>query len=608
MKLYTNYLNYKEQLIQIAFNYYTIILILVLLKVFIFRKSLLHALDDLEYHGTQSLDTINRANLQLVQLPHQYSQLVNVLVQQSIADLKSQWLYLLVLLINVIIGIVRFQVQLFIGTFVCLVDGLLQGVVDLVLDLVQEVVRTVNDLIQKSTKIISSGLDGLTKVINGVTNGINLVSQLFSDENVVDSSSLIDDINGAIDSLNNFSLPLSIYTTIEGYKEKVPSLDEVENDAIDGLKRPLLDLISTFNSLTLFQPLNTSVTATVPPYTKLSTETITDFTIKSRHLINKTFVVIMVLLILGGLAAMVVLAWKEYRLWTRKYEFYVQLDGTINDFTFLNLLNAYTNQWVYYTKKWFLLSDKTVWIISFVTSKYSLALLGLGLTGMIATGLQYWLFVVFNACLDQFPLSTLTTNVNRTMANTTQIFIDTTNDFITDQQKQLNDEMFGSIKNVSTVFSDAIEEFVQALNETLIEPFENTPLATPINTVVYCVVTRKLIMVERGLEWLEDNLVINLPSLPPELGQQFNDLLKNQATTSISLQPYIDKTRAMFKDSLIIEISISGGILGLWLLQLILGALYFAYRRTRDITISEPRSLTALEGKEYGYPFTGRIF
>lgn len=604
MKLHANYLNYREQLIQVAFNYYTVLLILVLLKVFLFKRSLNHAIDDLDYYALQSLETINKANQQLVQLPHQYSQLVSAMVENSIANLKSQWLYLLVLLINVIIGIIRFLVQVFVGTFVCLVDGLLQGVVELVLELVEEVVNTFNTLIQTSTKIISSGLNGLTKIIDGVSSGINLVSLFFTNDDVVDSSSFIDDINGAIESLNNFSLPQSIYTTIDGFKYKVPSLDDVEDDAIDSLKRPLIDLISTFNSLSLFQPINHSITATIPPYTKLSGDNIANFTTKSHHLINKTFFIIMILLIIASLIAMIILAWKEYRLWKRKYEFYLQVGGPVNDFTFLNLLNTYTNLWVYGAKKWFLMSDRTVWIISFITSNYSVTLLGLGLTGMVAVGLQYWLFVVFKSCVGQFPLSTLTTSINKSITNSTQLFLRTTNQFITDQQTVVNDEMFGTIRNVSGTFSDVIEDFVQALNDTLIEPFENTPLAQPISTVVYCVVTRKLIMVERGLEWLEDNLVISLPGLLSEVGDQLDNLVKSQATTSIDLLPYIDKVQKMFKDTLVVELAISGGILGLWMVQLAVGLGYFGYRRTREIVISEPRSLTVLEGKEYGYPFT----
>lgn len=602
-----NFLTFKEQLIQIWFNHYTIILVLILIKTYLFKLSLLNSLQDLKVYSQSSIQQFNAYSNNIATLPYQYSQILNGLIQQKINDMKFQVLTLVIFTINIIIGIVKLLIQIFFGTFICLFDGLVNGFIDFALDLVETILKDFSAVVKASTTIIATGIEGLSKLVTDVSLGINLITKFFSNRDVVNVNGLIHNFNDSISILNDFSLPSSVYQRIDSLKDKVPSFDDLEDDFFAKLESPLTKLIHQFNTLHNFAQLSyPNISMPVARFRAIDESLLDRFFDDSKIAINESFKIIMILLILLSVLAMIFLAVRDYFLWKKKYTLFVEVrNEPLDEFKFLNLLNWFSNTFVYYAKNLFHLHNRTVWFISYITSPYSLTLLGITLAGFFAILLQYCLLKVFLRTLVSFPMQKLSNDLSKSLVLDTATFVRNTNAYIEDQQRALNAELFGSITNSTSHVSEIINSMVSNLNHTLIEPFDSTPFAAPINTVVYCIITKKLVMIEDGLSWITHNLNIDLPHLPLSFEQDLNRAMAQHAVSgSIVIQPYIDRMVQYYKKSLLFECIIFSGLFGLWLLQFVIGVGYHCYRAKRYQTIGCPKPLTVREKLAYEFPFT----
>lgn len=102
-------------------------------------------------------------------------------------------------------------------------------------------------------------------------------------------------------------------------------------------------------------------------------------------------------------------------------------------------------------------------------------------------------------------------------SNSVTNYVRSMNDYINDTQTDMNNELFGNIKETSLSINSTIVNFMDDLNDTLTSIFGKTPLSGAVDTIVYCTIGRKLEKVESGLTWMNRNLNIDLPLLGDDL-------------------------------------------------------------------------------------------
>lgn len=682
-----NYLNLKDRLVQVWFNKYTIIILAILIKIYLFKLALDNSIDDIHDYFTQIVAQMAQLNNELLNLPHYYSKFVNRFVINNINSMKLQWITFITLMVTMFLNIAVFVMQLFLGTFICLFTELIEGFISFGFDLVNNVLNMIDSIIKALTTMIATSLAGIGSFIDDISSGINLVVGYFlDDKDIIDTKLWLQNINGSIAALNNVSLPLLVFEDLNLLESKVPDFDSLELPSVDLITKPLKKFLVTINESTGFsQPLQISHLQPIPlvangtglnetgnnrtygvngtsyitngtngtiygPITFVNStlnttlpnslsNTLSNGTIRSNtattatdqyfqslhNTINSSFKIILIVLIILAVLIIAFTAFKEYTHWKRKYELYVNLNNlNLNqqsEFTILNILNIYHNKVLYYFNKWtnrnggYKNKYNIYWLFSYVGSKHSKDLLTISLAGFFMVLLQFILLSGLKRGLaDNNGVMELNqragAQLSKSVNQSTDIFIFNTNQFITTQQSQLNEELFGNIKSISQEFSDSIDTFVADLNKTVVEPFASTPFGPSVNSIVYCVVTRKLLMISNGLNWVQDHLSISLPllskALMADLYEQYsgenNSATSQTARLGDDLARYTNQIIDSYTNSLMIELYFVVAIFGIWVVQLIMG-LFIWWWFKRDFTISSPKPLRLREKLDYGIPF-----
>lgn len=623
------FLNYYEILSQVWFNKYTIILVLMTIKIYLFTNSILSNLTNFKAYTESICTSLDTYSTVIASLPEQLSKVINHMVASTLNSMKMQSLKMLMTIITIIKLLIVFYIDIFLGTYICILTAAIGGTVDFALDSTQLVLKSVNETIISVSEDIQDGLNGLLKVINTLLSGVDKVKSFFTNQDT-DSTEYVDKVNLSIKALQNIKIPNSVLTDIDNFKDKVPDFNELQNTS-KLVSKPFEIITQELNELAHFKNITVDQLklASTPPVNFCSNSLDIDkFYSNLAKKVQFTSNIIIIVLLIMAMFAIASLVVVEYFKWRKSQRMINEILADKNQESYFvltrNIMNKYNSSLIYYIEKFVTIppsrKDNLYWLLSYITTPYSLTVLIIGLAGLFTVMLQ---FIILQIILKSFKsltteLTGFKTQIITLMDNATSSYIKETNSYIGSQQKLINDELFGNIRTASTSVNSTINDFLMKMNTTINSVFANTPFSKPVNTLVYCTIGRKLIKIEQGLTWIVENLSVSLPQLPKNLTEDF---MTNYSKDNHGIHKLTDNVTSgitflldTYKKSLLIELYISSAILGIWILQIIIGLTLIWYRSSSNCkarkpekiqgepTIGNPKPLTTEQRKEYGYP------
>ncbi|ODV78788.1 uncharacterized protein CANTADRAFT_7122 [Suhomyces tanzawaensis NRRL Y-17324] len=611
------YLSPLETLSQVYLNKYSLVLALVAIKVYLFKRAVLANIDAVALQ--------NECDKLANEYPGKVSLLINSYILDNLSKARYSYLVLIQALVSTVKHLVLFYVELFLGTYTCLLNAAVSGTANFAVDTSKNVIVMVNSTIVDVTHDIQDGLDGLSAVIQTLVSSLDKIKAFFTGKDPT-TTQYEDKIKLSIGALRKLSIPTSVLSSIEEFRNStVPTFDQLQNTTSVLIASPF-DLVSrklgesSFNSsLDSSRQLLGNESLPVMPNGACSSR-IAD-TVSQLH---KDVDLAAKKILFGIVAAAVVvclpLAYTHVRAWRREARLMDELeDSHVSPVVMLNVLNRYENPLLYYLHKFAgLRRTSTIWLINYITSVYSRVVLMMGFTGLIAVLSQWMLLRIFVDAIKQ-PLDPKPTSTNSTV-DVSKAFIADTNKYIAAQELILNEELFGHIHNVSTSLNSTLVTFMANLNRTVNDMFGRTPLSGPINTIVYCTLGRKVEKIENGITWLNKNLKIAIPLVDEGLETQIENLITSKNVMPMA-QDGLRSIELSYKNTLRWELYVSIGLCGLWVIQIITGIsiLLFKHYLSRNsgstissvrdkfmvdpATIGDPKPLTLKERQSYGYPF-----
>lgn len=290
---------------------------------------------------------------------------------------------------------------------------------------------------------------------------------------------------------------------------------------------------------------------------------------------------------------------------------YIEELTSENDFDQIgNMLDIHKN------KVWMLFNRLNVdahfkWLLNYTFSLTARNCLLIGLAGLIAVGLQFWLLTITSRAFQQlYSLDMKNTALRDGIDN----YVLQTNVALDNLLDKLNEAIFGSLHETTTSLLDTLVDVETSVNDTINSVFGSTPFAAPLRTVVYCTLGRKLDKVEDGLRWLHENLKIEFPTLQEDESKELmstvvEDATKNSQNLGATLKRAGDELIDTYKKSLLIELFVSCAFFGLWIVVLIMGLSILACQVIIDkqlvpMVISMPRPLDKTSMAKYQYPLS----
>lgn len=614
-----HYLTFYERVSQFYLNKFTLILGIAAVKLYLFKQALTAAVS----FTTQQFTCDDAASEQFLK---SLSKLVNDLIEQSLALLKWNYLIIIKLMITIVKNLLIFYVEIFLGTYTCLLNAAIAGTTNFALDSSEAVIKVVNSTVVGISHEIEDGLDGISTVLNTLALAAKGIKDFFTGAKpTTEGEPYKQKISLSIKALQNISIPLSVLEKIDKFRdEDLPDFDKLQNTTQNLIALPFdlasLQLLkSVFNHTSDKLVFANILLPTMKPIESVckTVDELGQFSKKIEKGINRLFYFTLVGILVLWVVILAVIIASEYFKWRSENQLVDELlEKNDNPLVAIfNILNKYQNRLIFYMDKFsWTRSTHFKWIISYITSQYAKTVLMIALTGVLICLVQYFLLSQVMKQMGNLPPTDEAKNaVKKLIKEVAGSYLNDTNSYLKVQQATLNDELFGHIKNCSTSFMGTINEFMMNVNNSINAVFGNTPFSKPINTVVYCTLGRKLESIEKGLGWINRNLEINIPTIDSNLENNLvnvTEILDNLRNLVLKGTNTILDT---YEKSIFVELIISFAILGLWIIQLLIAIVVVIVRKLLcgdarlkvfGKSIGYPCQLSADEKDSYFYPHT----
>lgn len=237
----TPYLGSRSRLSQVWFNRWTILLALIVVRIFLSTQSLDSDINSAEREALSACTSVERAGSAMASMPHYMSQGVNEISAKAVEASVRALQQTLMLAITAIREIVIFVINMLVGTYVCLITFAVSGSVGLVLDATEEIGKFINDTLKSITSGIDKEMGDFTSTLNSAIDKVESVGSFFGAEVKFPDLKL-----PSLDKLQKIQIPSSFLTKIEDMKDSLPDFKEVKAAAEQVISFPF-NLIQVCN-------------------------------------------------------------------------------------------------------------------------------------------------------------------------------------------------------------------------------------------------------------------------------------------------------------------------------------------------------------------------
>jgi hypothetical protein len=225
------------------------------------------------------------------------------------------------------------------------------------------------------------------------------------------------------------------------------------------------------------------------------------------------------------------------------------------------------------------------WAVSYITSPPALFVLALGVAGLAGVLCQYILLKQVEAQAPALAseIGGFADIVVEKLNSASQSWAVSTNEALKSKNDELNDDLFGWVKEGSDQLNGTLNTVVDTMSDTIEKFLGGTPLEKPVKDVLDCLVVFKLQGIQKGLTWVHDNAHVTFPSLSPEtfsLGAMASvgpdadgseSFLSNPGSAaSDQITEVVFKLTDKWENMLATEAAISGCVTAIWFLVLLI--------------------------------------
>ncbi|KAK4108586.1 plasma membrane fusion protein PRM1 [Canariomyces notabilis] len=526
----TPYLGLRARLSQLWFNRWTVLLLLVLVRVIILTGSLNENIAEAKQKALSACTKVEDVGSAMASMPHYLSVGVNSLASDGITKAVSAMVQVLMLILTGVENLIFFVINMYVGTWVCVAMALIHGGLDVAVKVVEGATKVMNDAIGSITGEIQ---ESVSTVQDGINNLANQVSNFLS--GLVDIPNL--DISGSLDKLKNIEINtddfvrdlLSLNTTI-------PNFDEVEKFAKDAIATPFNLVKEQINSTLGNYRFDDSVfpVAQKQALSFCSNNTfLNDFFNSLFDIVQKAKIAFFVVIPILAISAMVGMGYLEIRRWRKEKErskVFTERGYDPMDVVYLASRPMTAGFGIRIASRFKGKNNLLVrWTIAYATSLPALFVLSLAMAGFFSCLCQY---ILLRSIQQEAPalagqVGDFAEDVVNTLQQVSTNWADDANGVILKLQDDINDDVFGWVHNATSAVNDTLNVFDAEIDKAINAVFKDTMLLNTARNLVGCLITRKVETIQKGLTWVHENSRVSLPLFS-------NDIFSQGANDSVN--------------------------------------------------------------------------
>jgi len=529
----TPYLGLRARLSQIWINRWTVLLILVLVRVLILIAGLNDDIGDAKAKALQACTKVEDIGSAMASMPHYLSVGVNEMAGVGISKAVHAMVSVLMMILTGVEQLIMFVINFYIGMYICLTAALIHGTLDVAVGAADAVTKVINDGIKGITDGLANDVSGVQNTINSIFDAVNsatgLVGKHFDPPKI--------DVSGRINDLHNIKVDDTAFVkSIVSLNGTIPTYDEAENLAKKAISIPFEMVKTALNSSYGAYAFDTTIfpVANKQALTFCSDNSIINDFFETLYKIARDAKIafIVVLLVLAVLAC-VPMSYMEIRRFRRQRNHarvFTQHGYDSMDVVYIASRPITATAGIKIASKFRgkrqLLAR---WAVAYATSLPAIFVLSLAVAGFFSCFCQW---VLLRAIEKEAPalanqVGDFAAEVVTTLEDVSEKWATDANGVLLHFQDEVNNDVLGYVVNATSAVNNTLNTFTDEINKGISAVFGGTVLDNTVHNVVRCLIGLKIEAVEKGLTWVHDNAHVTLPLFP-------NDTFSTGAQKSIS--------------------------------------------------------------------------
>ncbi|KAK0705481.1 plasma membrane fusion protein PRM1 [Lasiosphaeris hirsuta] len=603
----TPYLGLRARLSQVWFNRWTVLLLLVLVRVILLTGSLNENLGEAKVKALSACTKVEDIGSAMASMPHYLSVGVNSLAAEGVESAVSGMVSIISMILTGVEALLLFIINMYIGTYACLIGAIIHGTLDVSVQAIEGATDKMNEAIDSIADGISDDVAKFQTLYDKFKDSI--LSPLLPAPEDIDLTARITDLKGIqVDSG-------SLLKGLSSLNKTIPTFDQAENFTKNALSIPF-DLVRKEVDLKFG---NYSFDKSVFPVAQKqalsfcsNNSFLNDFFISLFGIVAKAKIVFTVVIPILAVLAMVMMAYVEIRRWRRervRAKVFTEQGYDPLDVVYIASRPITAGVGIKIVSRFS--GKKNLWIrwaVAYATSLPALFVLSLAMAGFFSCFCQW---TMLRAIQKEAPalaeqVGDFAADVVGTLAAVSTDWADSANDVVLGLQNDMNDELFGWVRNATTAVNDTLVTFDKEIDDAITFMFKDTVLLNTARDLVGCLVTRKIDAIEKGLTFVHDHAKVTFPLFPNDTFSQGaqdsvqgdNDLTSFLASpasvTTDEISSAVQQVITALQNNIIQEALISTALLLVYVIVVLIGVM-------RSLVGMAGRDRTRAEGgQRYG--------
>ncbi|PKS13107.1 hypothetical protein jhhlp_000449 [Lomentospora prolificans] len=586
----TPYLSLRSRLSQIWLNRWTILLLLVLVRVMIAVAGLDDDIGEAKIKALQACTKVEDIGSAMSSMPHYLSLGVNELSASGIERAVRGLVSALQLAVTIIENLIIFVINMMVSTYVCLATAIIHGTLDVASDVVEKFTKAMNGAISTIADGISNDAKSIQDKINDLTGSIE--DSVFGPilPNIPDV-----DFTSALDKLKNLNIDTSGFVSdIDTLNDNIPTFDEVKNLTESAISIPFNLIKKEINESLAGFSFDRDVfpVAQKQQLTFCSdNDNINSFfndlygTVKSARIGFITVIVILAIL------AMIPMGWLEIKRW-RRQQAHARIVET-NQYDSMDVVyiasRPVTATWGIKFASRFQGNRQVLvrWCIAYATSLPAIFVLSLAIAGFFSCLCQ---IIVLRAVQHKVPelanqVGDFAEDVVTSLQGVSKQWANDANSVIINFNDELNSDVLGFVTEGTSAVNNTLNTFTAQMEKGIDAIFGDTVLKKVAEDLIRCVIGLKIEAVQKGLTWLHEQAHVEFPLFSEDtfsLGAQESIsgdsdlttfLASPSSVTTDEVTGAVEKVVNALEKGIIIEACISTGLLFLYVIVVLMGVI-----------------------------------
>lgn len=604
----TPYLGLRARLSQVWINRWTVLLILVLVRLLIAIAGLHKDLGSAKSEAMSACTGVESIGSAMSSMPHYLAAGVNDMAGTGIEKAIQGLMSMLLLTVTGIEEIVVFVINMMTSTYMCLITLVVAGSLHVALQVAEDVSNFLNSTLKDIGHDISSGVNDFQTFLTKFEGGLSSILPSGLKPPKID-------LTGSLDKLNNLQLPATLDQGLTKLNDSIPTFQDVQNFTDNVIRLPFEELKKLLNESMHFN-FNRSLLP-VPQKEQLTfcsgKNGISDFFDDLADIANLARRVFIAVLVILAVLVCIPMAYQEIRRWnTMKKRSELVADHSIDPMDVMYIASRpYTATAGIKAAAPFGSTKRQIltrWVVAYATTAPALLVLSLGVTGLLSCLFQY---ALLKALVREVPA--LANEVGQfaglvvgKLENASESWADGTNGAIMNVNNDINHKVFGWVNITTGAINNTLNVFINDTTDVLNRTFGGTVLYGPVTGIFECLVGLKVASFQKGLDWVSDHADVNFPTIPnntfslgaaaslagPSSSNATESFLASpgsQATNDI--EGAVLKLTNHLENGIRTEAIISTCVLLIWVIILLLGiirALYVGLRPEKSRAVGGP--------------------